>query len=739
MDINTLNNKIIISNNKEELIKYKLINPFLNFKIYSKNELFKKVFFSYDDKSLIYLYRLGYSFENSNEMLSSMYFLKKGISKKIDNLIEIKGKLESNNLLIKDDFFLSFIKNKSIILINQFNDKELKIIFNNLNIKPLIFNEINNVISNNIFSFNDINDEIRYIFEQISLLIKKDIPLNKIKIVTENKLYINQLKKYEHFYSFKFNINSNNNLYQTDDYKLFRSFIKTTTIDQAFSLTNDRVIHTKEFEKLFENYIKIKNYINEDEIISYFDYKAKNIKISNLKYENGIEICSLDKCQDDDYVLLIDFTLTNYPKIKKDNDYLNDNEKELLNINTSIDLQNIEEQILINKICSLKNLKISFSNFIDNNKQYVSTLSNKLSLSITNYTFTNTIYSKKHYYFYLSKIIDDYENYSFNSKYLNSISKEEINYLSYDNKFTNIPSFNITNLHLSASSFQTYNECGFKYYLSKILSLDSFEATLSTKLGNIAHKILENYIKNETTDLSEIKKDYNLTPYENIIIDSLKPLLDKMLENFINFKNNTKLKDFISEDSDYTYVINDNASLIGRIDLIINNNNKFAIIDFKTGDTKFDEKNAKFGLSNQLPIYYLLTKESNSQFKDKEFLGFYIHTLLDKNFYQNNFSYLLLNGITLSSEALSIINENFIKSVRNNYIIYNKDDFNQIIETTKNLINETTENILKGNFSINPKFIGASNKSCPYCKFKNICYKTYKDYIYLQDDKEIKK
>lgn len=739
MDINTLNNKIIISNNKEELIKYKLINPFLNFKIYSKNELFKKVFFSYDDKSLIYLYRLGYSFENSNEMLSSMYFLKKGISKKIDNLIEIKGKLESNNLLIKDDFFLSFIKNKSIILINQFNDKELKIIFNNLNIKPLIFNEINNVISNNIFSFNDINDEIRYIFEQISLLIKKDIPLNKIKIVTENKLYITQLKKYEHFYSFKFNINSNNNLYQTDDYKLFRSFIKTTTIDQAFSLTNDRVIHTKEFEKLFENYIKIKNYINEDEIISYFDYKAKNIKISNLKYENGIEICSLDKCQDDDYVLLIDFTLTNYPKIKKDNDYLNDNEKELLNINTSIDLQNIEEQILINKICSLKNLKISFSNFIDNNKQYVSTLSNKLSLSITNYTFTNTIYSKKHYYFYLSKIIDDYENYSFNSKYLNSISKEEINYLSYDNKFTNIPSFNITNLHLSASSFQTYNECGFKYYLSKILSLDSFEETLSTKLGNIAHKILENYIKNETTDLSEIKKDYNLTPYENIIIDSLKPLLDKMLENFINFKNNTKLKDFISEDSDYTYVINDNASLIGRIDLIINNNNKFAIIDFKTGDTKFDEKNAKFGLSNQLPIYYLLTKESNSQFKDKEFLGFYIHTLLDKNFYQNNFSYLLLNGITLSSEALSIINENFIKSVRNNYIIYNKDDFNQIIETTKNLINETTENILKGNFSINPKFIGASNKSCPYCKFKNICYKTYKDYIYLQDDKEIKK
>lgn len=739
MDINTLNNKIIISNNKEELIKYKLINPFLNFKIYSKNELFKKVFFSYDDKSLIYLYRLGYSFENSNEMLSSMYFLKKGISKKIDNLIEIKGKLESNNLLIKDDFFLSFIKNKSIILINQFNDKELKIIFNNLNIKPLIFNEINNVISNNIFSFNDINDEIRYIFEQISLLIKKDIPLNKIKIVTENKLYITQLKKYEHFYSFKFNINSNNNLYQTDDYKLFRSFIKTTTIDQAFSLTNDRVIHTKEFEKLFENYIKIKNYINEDEIISYFDYKAKNIKISNLKYENGIEICSLDKCQDDDYVLLIDFTLTNYPKIKKDNDYLNDNEKELLNINTSIDLQNIEEQILINKICSLKNLKISFSNFIDNNKQYVSTLSNKLSLSITNYTFTNTIYSKKHYYFYLSKIIDDYENYSFNSKYLNSISKEEINYLSYDNKFTNIPSFNITNLHLSASSFQTYNECGFKYYLSKILSLDSFEETLSTKLGNIAHKILENYIKNETTDLSEIKKDYNLTPYENIIIDSLKPLLDKMLENFINFKNNTKLKDFISEDSDYTYVINDNASLIGRIDLIINNNNKFAIIDFKTGDTKFDEKNAKFGLSNQLPIYYLLTKESNSQFKDKEFLGFYIHTLLDKNFYQNNFSYLLLNGITLSSEALSIINENFIKSVRNNYIIYNKDDFNQIIEITKNLINETTENILKGNFSINPKFIGASNKSCPYCKFKNICYKTYKDYIYLQDDKEIKK
>lgn len=51
MDLNILNNSLIISNNKKELLEIKKSNPFLNFKIINKKELFSNLFFHYDSKS----------------------------------------------------------------------------------------------------------------------------------------------------------------------------------------------------------------------------------------------------------------------------------------------------------------------------------------------------------------------------------------------------------------------------------------------------------------------------------------------------------------------------------------------------------------------------------------------------------------------------------------------------------------------------------------------------------------
>ena len=44
---------------------------------------------------------------------------------------------------------------------------------------------------------------------------------------------------------------------------------------------------------------------------------------------------------------------------------------------------------------------------------------------------------------------------------------------------------------------------------------------------------------------------------------------------------------------------------------------------------------------------------------------------------------------------------------------------------------ETYQNILAGNFNIQEKYIGSKNVSCEYCDFRDVCFKTYKDRIYL--------
>ena len=49
-------------------------------------------------------------------------------------------------------------------------------------------------------------------------------------------------------------------------------------------------------------------------------------------------------------------------------------------------------------------------------------------------------------------------------------------------------------------------------------------------------------------------------------------------------------------------------------------------------------------------------------------------------------------------------------------------------------IMEAVNNILEGNFSINPKILNSKNVSCEYCHFKDICYHDERNNEYLKDE-----
>ena len=64
------------------------------------------------------------------------------------------------------------------------------------------------------------------------------------------------------------------------------------------------------------------------------------------------------------------------------------------------------------------------------------------------------------------------------------------------------------------------------------------------------------------------------------------------------------------------------------------------------------------------------------------------------------------------------------------------EDIQNIINKTHEKIVEAMNNILSGNFPVNPKILKGDNKSCTFCSFKDICYHTEKDKIYLDDYNE---
>ena len=70
--------------------------------------------------------------------------------------------------------------------------------------------------------------------------------------------------------------------------------------------------------------------------------------------------------------------------------------------------------------------------------------------------------------------------------------------------------------------------------------------------------------------------------------------------------------------------------------------------------------------------------------------------------------------------------------------ILSSDQMDDLIIKVDDIINECINKIIQGNFSINPKIIANKNYSCPYCKFKDICYKQKDDEIKLGEyDNEV--
>ena len=60
----------------------------------------------------------------------------------------------------------------------------------------------------------------------------------------------------------------------------------------------------------------------------------------------------------------------------------------------------------------------------------------------------------------------------------------------------------------------------------------------------------------------------------------------------------------------------------------------------------------------------------------------------------------------------------------------------KLIKLTENKIKEVEKNILEGNYQINPKK-DKDFTSCGYCPYKDICYKTYSDEVFIEADKDL--
>lgn len=745
--ITTKNNKNILL---EEINK---MNKLLDIKIITTEELKNKYLFSYNEQTILYLmnkYNLKYKV--ALIYLENIYYIenKKYNSNKLNFLVQIKQELINNNLLIFDNNYKEYLNNKNIIIYKKTLNKLEQTILSQLQNVTIIEEEPKSY-EHNIYKFTTLEEEVEFVAKKISELINNNISINNIKITNLDNDYINSIQRI--FKLFNLTLEEENKpLYSYDITKDFLNNYKENInesleyIKEKYNITKENKIYN-EIVNIINSFAWTDNYIKVKPLI---EQKLKDTKYIKPKQKNSIKIIDYinDYVEDNDYVFMLNFNQNAIPKIYKDEDYITDNLKKYINIETTIEKNKQQKENTIKSIKNIKNLIITYKEKTNTKTYYPSILIKELNLKEQEIKDNNISYSKLNDKINLTKDLDNYIKYNTKTNKLEKLlyNYQDINYLSYNNEYNKINEKDLleyinNKIYLSYTSIDTYYKCAFKYYLTNILKLDTYEETFSTIIGKVFHYILEKALNNDIDIQEEINiylknNNINFTNKEKFFFNKLTKDLNNLVEKIKKQLEFTKLKDALYEQKITINKQDDiEVSITGIIDKIMYKKDidktLVALIDYKTGTIDLNLDYIKNGLGLQLPMYLYLIKNSDL-IENPQFAGFYLQKILKEK--EENYKlegYSNINENIIKEFDISYKDSEIIKGlkVKNEGGFYSTSkvltniQIEEIISLVEENINKAIFNIKNCNFDINPKKIdNATNISCKYCSMNDICF-----------------
>lgn len=773
------NSIIITSNTSKKDILCSNNNKLSYYKIYTLSEFNKLYYFDYNEKTIYYIMnKYNVKYEIAKIYINNLYNIDNDTytNSKLKFLSELKQELINNKLLKINKLFNNFLNNKDIVIYNLPISKELNNLITSLskNNNVEIINDKTNTYTHQIYEIDTIENEVLFVANKITELLKNNISIENIYLTNLNDEYKKLIRKIFPMYNIPYTLKNDSSIFGTFiSNKFFENYNEdlSVTLDTLKDYIND--------EESQDIYNKIINIINKytfesnklnvkEMIISDF----KNTKLRTTDITNSVHETSLTEKNFslNDYVFLLSFNQGIIPTIYKDEDYLTDNDKKELNISYTVDKNNLEKQNTINILSNIKNLIITYKKNANGEDFSISNINEELNYEVINSNEYNYSYSNLYNKIKLTSLLDEYNKYGTKSDLLYTLNNHYNNlpYNTYIHKFTGI---NKQDLHtylnnkitLSYSSLDKYFRCPFSFYIGNILKLNIYEETFYQLVGTLFHAILERMPEDnlyEQTWNEELSKlDHDFTEKENFFLNKLKEELKFIIEVIKEQENFTNLHDELHEERVYTNIEgNIKITFTGIIDKIKykqeDDTTIVAIIDYKTGNPNLDLSTIKYGIGMQLPVYLYLAKNSN-KLTNVKVAGFYLQKVLNNEvtvdkthtYQQLKKKNLLLQGY--SNENISILSEfdnsymdsNIIKSMKvkndNSFYSYAKVLSDKSMDIIENIahekIKEGADLITNANFDIAPKKIGKINHGCNLCQFKDICYHTADDVVELEE------
>lgn len=788
IDNKQLENALIICPNayKEKILEsFREENTIINASFMSLEDYKRNLLFDYDVRAIKHLVEKGYSPANSKELIENMYYVedKSYNNQKLDLLVEFKKELENKGLLIHNNLFDAYLKQKNIVIIGygELSKSDLRL-FENKPYKSI--KQENKQKHYVINSFSDIEAEVEFVYNCVYNLLEKGIDINSIYVCNANSDYESYFKRYNQYYGFSIDYDNGSYLYGTQVAQDFIEMLDKNTREEIYDyLTSHDSKISNKLINILNNYVGLDLKENKELIIN----DIKTIQIQNNK-KNVVKCTNInDSFNDDEYVFLIGFN-DKVPNVKTDIDYISDNIKNYVDLETTDETNNRLKNNFINHVSNINNLTLTYcemSAFASYNKQIILNDCEYIN-NDSNYDYSEKL-NKNKYSEKLDKL-RKYNTLSDNVDVLHNVYGRN-NYLNYNNKFKGISDCqkdNITSqinkrnkdkLVLSYSSMNSYFECAFKYYLDSVLKVREPFGNYYTKLGTVCHGVLQDLFEDKDFEFEsswnkQIKKEEekeNCEIFEDEsekhFVNRIKEELRQDVEIIIKQKQNSLL-DKQKCENNFNVRISDNLEFTGFIDKLMyketDDDVLAAIVDYKTSkEINIDKEIMKYGLSLQLPSYLFLMKYAPNFNKEVKFAGFYIQHLInydrkyrnDEDLNQIKEESMKLDGISSISpdrmEALDLSLEEGQKSqsikgisinkdgtLRKSAKLYTDEEFNELINIVENQIKTAGEAILNGDFKINPKEINGENMSCRYCKYAAICYKRLSDLEFINTEED---
>jgi hypothetical protein len=758
--------KIIVCPNEEKLrILDELSNEDLlyNIKFMTKKEFIDNYYFTYNDEALFYLVKkYDLNLDVAKVYLNNLYVIdinKEYVNDKLKFLSSIKKELIENNLLIFNPSFKKYISNSLIEVRNYYDlDKyEEEALGYVVDVKE-------STINTPVIEFATMEEEVNYTCIKIRELLDKGIDINKIFLCNISQDYLYTIDKLFSYYNIPINIDFRESIYST---KVVYDYLETGEV--SLDNKDNNLINRKLINILGDiSCLDMDSPITRKILID----KLKNTYLSSKKKSQAVNIKDLYKesFKDDEYVFVLGFNQDSLPKMEKDIKYINDSLKDEVALYKTSYLNKRNKEVVTYLLSRIKNLVLTYKLASPFSSFYKSSLINDLGLEVIREDIDKYNYSNKYNMIRLGEKLDKFNLFGEKEKYLEELNTHyKIPYKTYSNNYTGISNdLYLKNLDyplkLSYTALNSYNECRFKYYIKNVLKLDDYTSTFSAFIGSMYHKILSLY-RRSNFNLEEEYNKYlelrDLSLKEKILLVRIKKDLCVLIEEL-------KKQQLLTGYDDELYEAKAEVSLdkkvavvfVGYIDKIMYykkvEDTYFSIIDYKSGNIDTHIEPMKYGLHMQLPVYLYLIHYSKV-FSNPIFTGIYYQNIL---FNYPSWSlkldseiknrYLLQGYSTDDTAILSRFDSTYeesqyIKSMKysdeKGFGTYSKvisnDTLYELVKFTKKHIDLKCDEIIEGDFRIDPKVYAGNNVSCEFCTFKDLCFMKEKDLVYLEKQSDL--